>query len=309
MKLGIKIAPDSDWKQDIESAHPAMVEVWYNASKPADYDDMFAYLTTKRLDVGLHYWGALSNGLLTNIAYPDPKITEPSLALIRATIDIAAKNHCRYVNMHNEMRVLMNIDADYIHASIASIPADLILSTQTFLEHMRMLKTYADDRRVVLTVETVPLRDTTDWNAARGSAQIIDPYHLPMDVSLELGRRGFALANDFAHTACNMISDDRGAVWQYLYNISKTLAPATRLIHLGFIIPPYNGIDNHDTLANPIFDTPAAIPNKKEMIELLKLFPNRDDVWILVEPKADHVKNYFLARGILENASVLTKLG
>jgi hypothetical protein len=68
---------------------------------------------------------------------------------------------------------------------------------------------------------------------------------------------------------------------------------------LGYVIPPYNGVDFHDSLDNPLLDTDDAIPNKKEMVKLLKIFENREDVWILVEPKEDHVKNYLLAGKIL----------
>jgi len=175
------------------------------------------------------------------------------------------------------------------------------------MENISILKQYADDRSVLLTIETVPQRDTASWSANRSRTKVIDLYELPIRVQLELGSHKFAIANDFGHTACNMISDDRNTVWRYLYDMTRTLASATRVIHFGFVVPPYNGVDNHDSLDNPVLDTPAAIPNKKQMTELLKLFQNRDDVWILVEPNTGHVKNYFLARGILQKAGVLTK--
>ncbi len=299
MKLGIKIAPGHAWKQNIESARPRMVEIWYNASKPADYTDMFAYVSAQNIDVGLHYWGALPNGLLTNICYPDPAITKPSLALIHATIDAAANNHCRYVNIHNDMRTLQHIDANFVKASVASKPADLDICIRAFTERVTALTTYAHDRGVVLTVETVPIREKTDWYADRATVRIFDHFQLPMDVLIDLARRGISIANDFSHTACNVISDDGGAVWRYLYDTTKTLAPATRLIHLGCIVPPYNGTDFHDQLDNPALDTSAAIPNRKQMIELLKLFKNREDVWILVEPIKDHIKNYVLSQKII----------
>lgn len=77
------------------------------------------------------------------------------------------------------------------------------------------------------------------------------------------------------------------------------MAHATRLIHLGFLMPPYNGTDNHDTLENPALDTDQALPNKQQMLQLLKCFKNRDDVWILTEPNGRHAQNYFLAQKIL----------
>jgi hypothetical protein len=307
MKLGIKASLDRDSAAEITAAHPSMAEIWFNATKTDDYSDLFAFIKRQPMDVGLHYWGALPNGLLTNIAYPDKEIVKQSLALIYATIDVAARNRFSYVNIHTDMRVLLNVNFDTMKVSVASEPANLAVCTRTFLENVTAIKKYADDRGIVLTIETIPQRDTTNWSVNRPRTEVIDLYQLPIDVQLELGRRGFAIANDFGHTACNMISDDRNRVWRFLYDTTKVLAPATRLIHLGFAIPPYNGLDFHDSLNNPVLDTADAIPNKKQMIELLKLFQHRDDVWILVEPKDDHVKNYFLAREILENAGVLTK--
>jgi hypothetical protein len=143
------------------------------------------------------------------------------------------------------------------------------------------------------------MRDSPSWKPQRDRTHVIDIHQMPMDVIIDLARRGVAIANDFGHTASNVISDDRGAIWRYLYDTTKTLAPATRLIHLGFIVPPYNGVDFHDSLDNPVLDTPDAIPNKTQMVELLKLFKNRDDVWILVEPAENHVKNHALAQKII----------
>ena len=307
MKLGMKAVPGKTGKRDIEATRPAMVEIWYNASRPADYDELFTYFANTSIDVGLHYWGALSNNLLTNISYPDSSITKPSLELMYATIDVAAAHRCVYVNVHPDLYSLLEVNFDTMDIRVASKSADGNLVRDTFIKNVRGLNDYATSKNVVLTVETVPMRDTPTWNPDRDRTRVIDIHQMPIDVLIDLARRGVAIANDFGHTACNLISDDRKAVWQFLYDTTRTLAPVTRLIHLGFIVPPYNGVDFHDSLDNPILDSGDAIPNKTEMIELLKFFANRDDVWILVEPKTDHVKNYFLARGILENAGVLTK--
>jgi hypothetical protein len=307
MKLGMKVSLDRDSAADIIATRPAMIEVWFNVIKKDDYNALFCFVKHQPMDVGLHYWGALPNGLLTNIAIPDPAIVKPSLALMKATIDIAARNHFAYVNVHTDMRVLVNVNFTTMKVSVASEPADINICTRTFTENITLLKKYADKRGVLLTIETIPQRDTTSWSVNRTRTGVIDLKQLPITVQLELGSHGFAIANDFCHTACNMISDDRDVVWRFLYKTTRTLAPATRLIHLGFTVIPYNGVDFHDSLDNPVLETIDAIPNNKQMIELLTLFPNRDDVWILVEPKTDHVKNYFLARGILEKAGVLTE--
>ncbi len=307
MKLGIKVSLDRNSSADITATRPAMAEVWFNVTKKDDYTNLFDFMKRRPMDVGLHYWGALPNGILTNIAYPDADIIKPSLELMKATIDVAAHNHFTYVNVHTDMRALVNVNFATLNVSVASEPADLDMCTRTFTENITRLNEYAGDRGVLLTVETIPQRDTASWSVNRTRTGVINLHQLPITVQLELGHRGFAIANDFCHTACNMISDDRGAVWRFLYKTTKVLAPATRLIHLGFTVPPYNGVDIHDSLENPVLNTDAAIPDKTEMIKLLKLFQNRNDMFILVEPKKDHVKNYILARGILEKAGVLTE--
>lgn len=85
-------------------------------------------------------------------------------------------------------------------------------------------------------------------------------------------------------------------VWQFVYEKTKKLLPAIKLIHVGFVIPPYNGTDFHDHLNHPMLATTSAVPNRQHMIELLKLFANGNDVWMLVEPNGRHTENYFLAK-------------
>lgn len=297
MKLGIKIAPGNAWKRDIEAAHPDMVEIWYNARTPDDYDDIFRYLDDKQIDVGLHFWGQDENGMLAGTSSP----------LVQRTIDIAARHNCVYVNIHPDLYIPLAVDLDTLQIRVAGPEANHNEINEQFIRNVESLQTYAAAKHVILTVETVPMRDTPSWKPYRDRTHVIDIHQMPMDIFIDLTRRNIAIANDFCHTACNLISQDRAAIWRFLYNTTRVLAPATRLIHLGFTVPPYNGVDIHDSLDNPVLNTKAAIPDKTEMIKLLKIFQNRDDMWILVEPKKDHVKNYILARGILENAGVLTK--
>lgn len=306
MKLGIKIAPGNAWKADIESSHPSMVEIWYNAGRPDDYNGIFAYLADKPIDVGLHFWGTTA-GLLANTSYPDHVISKQSLALIRATIDAAALHHCAYVNVHPDLYSLLEVNLSTLDIRVASKQADKAAIEQTFLHNMRDLNTYATRKSVVFTVETAPSRDTSTWKPNRDRTRVINTHPIPFRIYDDLAGQNIAIANDFCHTACNVRSDDRSRILQFLIAATRRLARVTKLIHAGFVVPPYNGVDFHDSLDNPIFDTARAIPNKSEMIELLRFFKNRDDVWILVEPKSDHPKNYFLARELLETAGVLTK--
>ncbi len=292
MKLGIKIAPGNAWQRDIEATHPAMVEIWYNAGRPDDYNEMFSYLADKNIDVGLHFWGQDENGMLAATSSP----------LMRRTIDIAARHTCVYVNIHPDLYAHLAVNLETLRIRVAAPEEDHNKVNERFLRNVESLRAYADTKHVVLTVETVPMRDTPNWKPHRDRTRVIDTHQMPMDILVDLSRRGVSIANDFSHTACNRISENPNAIWKYLFKTTKDLAPATRLIHLGFIVPPYNGVDFHDCLDNPVLDTPDAIPNRNQMVELLKLFKNRDDVWILVEPKENHVKNYTLAQKIIASS-------
>lgn len=57
-------------------------------------------------------------------------------------------------------------------------------------------------------------------------------------------------------------------------------------------------VSKYDMLDNPLLDTDAAIPNTSQMKELLSLFQNAN-VYALVEPIADHPKNYKLAKKLM----------
>lgn len=303
MKLGIKVNADSTSFRRLGEANPQLAEVWFNANDPDRYTDLFAELTRRRCDVGLHFWGKISDIYLPNIAYPDPEIILESMKLMKQTIDIAAAHSFQYVNIHPGSSALLSIDYQAESVDIVREPVALSDSISIFIEHALILTEYARQKGIVFTVETVPPRITTGWydQAARLTPTCV--YELPVEAIIEAATAGIFVANDFTHTAANIISDDPDAIWTYVYGVTKKIIAATRLIHVGFIMPPYNGTDNHDELDNPILETPDAIPNTVQLIELLQLFAGRDDVWILAEPKQNHAKNYFILKMLLERAS------
>jgi len=205
------------------------------------------------------------------------------------------------VNIHPGSRAIVKLDLDTMDYPYVSEPIPILQAQEIYLEHVTKLHQYAKDHGIVLTVETVSrLVTKTDWYNPASRLKPFDIYQLPVSSVQAAAAAGIAVANDFVHTATDPVSDNPQDIWKFLYDTTQTLAAATRLIHLGFLVPPYNGTDFHDHLDNPLFQTNQAIPNKHQMIELLKLFGNRDDVWILVEPNGRHVENYFLAQKILE---------
>lgn len=302
MKLGLKVNIDADSFERLRVTNPSLAEVWFNANKADTYSDLFAELTRRKCDVGLHFWGMCDGNILPNIAYPDATIIKQSMDLMRQTIDIASKYGFQYVNIHPGAAALSQVNYDAQRFDRISDAMDMDRSIKLFLEHAQELSSYAKTRNVVFTVETVPMHVTDGWYDPDARLKPKSLYELPVGAIQQAANLGLSIANDFCHTAANIASEDAEIVWDFLKTTTINLAPQTRLIHLGFVMRPFNGTDNHDQLDNPILNTSDAVPNNKQIIELLKLFTNREDVWILTEPKDDHAKNYFLAQKLLQEA-------
>lgn len=303
MTLGIKVGPNKQSFVDLAQTNAPFAEVWFNIARADEYTELFDELKRRKAQVGLHFWGVLDGGISAGFGYLDQSILKDSADLVKKTIDIAAANKFQYVNIHPGNRAIVKMDLDRMDYPYVSDPIPLPQAQDIFLKEVTDLHQYAKDRSVVLTVETVSrLVVKTNWYNPASRLKPLDIYQLPVASIQAAGDHGIAVANDFVHTATDPISDNPQDIWKFLYSTTQTLAPATRLIHLGFLVPPYNGTDNHDSLDNPVLDTDQALPNKRQMIELLKLFQNRDDVWILVEPNGRHGENYFLAQKILDEA-------
>ena len=305
MKLGIKVGPHPESIHDVLESKPDFVEVWYDCTRPDDYTELFTFLTENRIETGLHFWGSLT-GLYPTLAYDDLAVTDEFMMLMGKTIDIAGKNHFSYVNIHPGTRAKVAIDYTKETFNVLSKPSELHSSIQRFVQNTQKLRIYAEHQSILLTVETVAPKSYNQWihNAASGRQKPFDAYELPIDAIMTASKQGITIANDFAHTAGSCTDDDPNTIWEYLRTTTKTLASATRLIHLGFLIPPFNGTDFHDHFDHPFFETSDAVPNKFQMTELLKLFQNRDDMFSLAEPNGNHVKEFFFAQKILADAGV-----
>lgn len=300
MKLGIKVGPQEQSIHDLEHTRAPYCEVWFNVNETDKYGNLFDYVIKQRLDVGLHFWGALADGTSPNIAYPDAGLIAASLALMQKTIDIAAQNHFQYVNIHPGTAIKAKVDFGKNEFVPMTDPVDQAVSEQLFLEHAKGLHEYGGRRGVVLTVETVPVRVARGWHNPDARKNPINIFELPVSTLIKASQQGIWIANDLGHTAGNVITNDRAEVFKFLSDTTQALFAQTRLIHVGFIVPPYAGADFHDMLDNPLLDTDQAIPNRNELAQLLKLFQNREDVWAIVEPLKDHPKNYQILKEIVE---------
>ncbi len=125
---------------------------------------------------------------------------------------------------------------------------------------------------------------------AKGRLRAQNMENVPVVTVEKLAKKRFFVCNDFCHTAMDVISDDREFLFSELLAKTKRLAAQTRLIHVNTMLPPFNGTDAHlgileEDFANRVF------PSREQLVELLKVFTKRDDVWAIPEPFAKHVEN------------------
>ncbi len=305
MQLGIKTGLNSDWKKDILATRPDFCEIWFNASKIPAYADLMDGIARLGPGIGLHYWGALSDGTLSNIAYPDTKTRQESIGLIKATIDYAANYKCIYVNIHPSGRLLTKVDFTREEYKPLSESADRAICQNNFIQAVDELALFSKDRGVILTVETTPKYalgtplpgtesrlkpiDVGDFSLA----EISQVYKLP---------DGY-FAHDFGHTAAQLVSANRQLLVNYVFDIARRLLAKTKLVHVGYIIPPYNGTDYHGSLYNTEVNSAAAVPNICELGELLKLYKQDPGIHALVEPETDDPGNFLELQKLIQATS------
>ncbi len=304
MKLGIKIGIKNDSIGDLDRTKAQACEVWYNAGKPEAYEGLFQSLKQLKVDVGLHFWGALPDGTLANLAYPDTELNSKSFAMIKNSLDNAAHWGFKYVNIHPGNSALVKVNFEKMDYEIgATCPVDQTVAN--FLDQVKNLHKYAKSVGVIFTVETVcPVSPKNDWYAEDSRLKPFNIYDLPISAVQTAANSGISIANDFGHTAASCPTQERDSIWNYLLDFTSRMSQQTKLIHLGFLVPPYNGMDHHGMLNDARLDTDQATPNRQELLKLFNLFINRPDIWIITEPRADHVNNYFWAKKLLTQSRI-----
>ncbi len=298
-KPGIKIGPQ-DWREKLEKTRAQYCEVWYRVDWEERYEEMFRYLEDHSIHTGLHFWGVLDGNVAPNLAYPDVNIWKPTLELVQNNIIIASQHKFDYVNIHVGNAALEHLDLDrHFLKIIENSTVDPNSARQTLFEHAPKLHTFAKDHGVRLIIETVPSREPEHWQTLEGRLYPHQNYALSNSVVEELGKQfGIAVCNDFTHTAaegCTTAANatiDREFLWQYLLARTQALAPYTKLIHCNTMSEPFNGTDSHDGITDEDFSH-HVFPSKDQCKTLLSLFSNRDDVWVVNEPRDHHEENFF----------------
>lgn len=302
MKLGIKVGLRGNSPKDLQATCPDFCEVWFHSGKIDDYDNLFREIKKSGCGVGLHFWGATSDGTLANFAYPDREILRQSRELLRQTIEIAARHNALYVNMHPCGKLLSKVDFEKAEFVPFTKQAEFSQVFTNLQESLFLAAEQAKNSGITLTLESVPSRSLgAPWTGKDGRIKPIYIGELTVAETVPLidGDKIY-FANDFGHSAGNIISDNRDLVIKTVFEITRRLAVKTRLLHVGYIIPPYNGTDYHGNLYSDEFKSPPAVPNILEMKQLLNLFNRREDVYALVEPEKDHIGNFRILKQLVQ---------
>lgn len=253
---------------------------------------MFSALVSRKIETGLHFWGTLDQHILPNIAYPDRHIWEPSLELMKQNILTAQKHGFSYVNIHigNAALETFNLDTQEL-LLVDGSQVDPKDAKRTFFKNVEGLHAFALDHGTRLIVESVPPCDAPH-HTPDSRLHPHPSYALSNKVLEEAATElGIFVNNDLCHTASEFITDDRNALWEYLLERTQALAPYVKLMHANTMVEPFNGTDSHDGITDADFSH-NVFPSKSQVEILFALFKNRDDVWIVNEPKDQHVENY-----------------
>ena len=301
MKLGIKTGLKSNWQSDLVATKPDFCEIWFDINRKDQYRDLFEFLKGSKIRFGLHFWGANAAGILANIAYPDQEILQSSRQLIKKTIDIASIHRAFYVNLHASGKRLTTVDFDQEKFIPLTKSADLAICRQNLAESLMFLAGYARRHGVQLLLESTPkLGVGHPWRGKAGRLKPVDTGEFPVDEILFVFDviKSIGFTNDFGHTASLTDSATRTFLLESLFSVSRRLLPRTKLLHVSYIIPPYNGTDYHGSLTYPEFNSDQALPNRTEMLKLLKIYLDQD-VCALVEPESNHTGNFIALKQLI----------
>lgn len=296
MKLGVKFSYNN-WREILGKTKAKYAEVWFRVEWENRYRDIFNHLNKNRIKFGLHFWSEIEGGFLPNLAYKEKGISEKTAEAIKKNIDIAEKVGAVYVNIHPGALTLEKVNLDEMYARvIPNTEIKLKDGIETFRNNAVKLNNYAKDRNVLFLVETVPKNEAIKWNDKTSRLSVQRSQNLPPEALLEAIDVGIYISNDIGHLISAWVSDDGDFLFKKMMDFSKKTKNYTKLIHLNTVIPPFNGTDSHNGILPADFSQ-NVIPNKKQLIEFFSLFENRDDAWVISEPKVElMVENYFEVR-------------
>lgn len=293
MKVGVKIGPIK-WQEVLEQTQARYCEVWFRLDWREQFSEIFSYLKAQQINFGLHFWAILPGGLEPNLAYEKNGIANETQKLIRQCIDVASTVGASYVNTHPGSLLLKKLDLTRKELIfLTGQEVDASAAQQSLLVRAQELDAYAKKKNVLFLIETVPKNEAWHWRDFSGHLRARRGQNVPPEFLYPLTKAGISLTNDFGHSAASWEESKREVIFAKLKKLTERLASQTKLIHLTTNAPPFNGTDSHNGILPKDFAS-GVLPDENQLRQLLSLFQDRDDVWIIPEPEiADMVDNYF----------------
>lgn len=286
MNIGFKTGP-KNWESEGRAlaAEAAVCEVWFDVRRDKEYREMLAELAHQEVRVGLHHWGLVDGKYKTNLATNVRNVREATIEQIKRTIDRGADIDCGYVNAHPGARWLEEQQfSPWRQKLVPGSETEAKEARELFLMAVEELQTYAADRGVLLTMETLPAREVKFGHGQRDA--VYDPGNMSLEVLEEMVQSGGWLANDITHTIGQLAvqENDRAFMRQELLAFSRRVAEGTRVLHVNTVSPPFNGTDSHDGITPEDFDR-GVFPDSSEVRDWLAVFSGRGDVFVIPEPQ------------------------
>jgi sugar phosphate isomerase/epimerase len=293
MRVGFKTGPQSwaEGQRIVTELHASFCEVWFAVEESQKYTDALRWFREHNVDLGLHHWGICEGGVKSNLATDNDAVREQTINQIKQTIDIAAELDCVYVNAHPGAACLERLQFTPFRQELVSDTCTTNeRAAELFLAAATELRQYAEAKQVLLTFETIVGAEKVD-DVDRHNVYVSHTI-APQTLS-QFATEGGYLANDITHTASylSLSENNPTAIWSRLMAFTQAVAPSTKLLHINRVLPPYNGTDSHDGITEADWQS-VGIPSREQLLEFLQAFKNRDDVFVIPEPKGDMAGNF-----------------
>lgn len=305
MKVGIKFGA-FDWQERLEKSGAKFAEVYFRLDWKDKYQDLFRYLQENKIQFGLHFWALIKGKYMPNLTYCREGVDEETEKLIKQTIDIASNVGAHYVNFHPESR--RNLEMDLDKKEIRQANSEEISEEEAFTsleKHMRELKKYADERGVKVFLETVPVFCPSHFREGDKQSGRLSPVKslgIPARYLIDLGKKGYDICCDVAHTAAQYPDESRDVVFEKMFSDILQLAPYTKLVHVNTTLEPLNGTDSHNGILEDDFRQ-NVFPSREQYLKIFGVFKKYPDIWYIPEPQMEKmVDNYFEIKRLLNEA-------
>lgn len=301
MKAGIKVGP-LDGIEILKKTKAEYCEIWFRLDWYKKYTPLFDYCRRNNINFGLHFWAMTSDGFFPSLLNLNNKTVNETYTLIKQTIRIAGRINAKYVCFHPESyrSVLLDLNKKKIRVINPNSLLNRKKSFNQLIYLLEKIRDYGLKKRVTPFIETVPKYMPADFsNLQKSGIKLEKSEGLETEKFFQLAEMGFPICLDFGHTLAQLVTEDRKKLFNYLYLAAKKMKKTIGLIHVTTNKPPFIGVDSHHGILGEDFKK-KVIPNRKQLIQLLSLFVDKD-VWLIPEPAIEKmIANHFELKKIVE---------